>query len=133
MAGVTMRDMSPAGHVLGGASVEELPARMTAGELLAERVRREITTYDQDPGDVLQCLVQPDDSIRRSDGLHMLRPRPLEPEHYAAAAVEALDAGLLALDLGDRVVTSSGETLDLDVVDRIDVVLRRSVVVADPD
>ncbi|MEX0650622.1 MAG: hypothetical protein WD186_01165 [Actinomycetota bacterium] len=98
----------------------------TVGELLDLRIRREVETYNRQPGPTFIGLVQPADSIRHSDGFRVRRPRALDAE-VAVAAREAATAGMLSLRIGD-------DTVDLDTPldpaehDEILVVLERPVV-----
>jgi hypothetical protein len=128
VATVEMRDVSPGGHVLSGATVEDLPARTTLHRILELRVRAEVEAYNADPGTVYRGLVQPEDAIRYSDGFRMREPRPLDAEHLLTAVEEAVAAGVVAFRVGDATVTDIDHEVDVEELGEITVVLRRPIV-----
>ena len=131
VAGLLMRDVSRAGVELGRARLEGLPARLTVGELLARRVRADVTVYNADPGPVFAGLVQPADAIRHSDGFHLRRPRPLEADVLVAAAQQAVRAGLLRVQAGEAMLDDLDAQLAADEHDEVVAVLARPVVADD--
>lgn len=123
-----MRDVSRAGHELGSARVEGLPAVATLGEILRARIHADVARYNADPGRVFACLVQPADSIRHRDGHHMRAPRPLDADRLHAAAQEAVEAGILWFVLGEERLTDLAHRIDVEQADELVAVLRRPVV-----
>lgn len=123
-----MRDVSHAGHELGRAHVDGLPAVATLGEILRIRVRSDVARYNAEPGPVFAGLVQPADSIRHSDGHHMRAPRRLDAERLAAAAEEAVGAGILWFVVDGETITDPARGIDVERQDEIIAVLRRPVV-----
>lgn len=128
MARLLMRDVSRAGHELGRARLDDLPPRLTLGDLLRHRVQADVAAYNADPGPVFAGLVQPPDAIRHSDGFHMRSRRRLDPQPLLAAAEEAVTTGMLRLRVGPTTL----ERLDDEVVaeehEEVTAVLERSIV-----
>lgn len=131
MRRLQMRDVSRAGHELGGAEVTGLPARCTLDELLAARVRQDVATYEAAPGTVFRGLVQPRDAVRHSDGHHLPTPRPLDAAAMHAAAREAVTAGILSLRVDGARVDDLDAQIDVAAHEEVTVVLQRSVVARD--
>ena len=94
-----MRDVTRAGRELGRRVVDDLPVSLSVGELLEARIRAEVAAYNDDPGPVFVGLVQPADSIRHSDGYRMRTPRPLDADVAVVAAHEAVEVGMLSLQV----------------------------------
>lgn len=128
MSELTMRDVSHAGHELGRAHVDGLPAVISLGELLRNRIRTDVARYNAEPGPVFKGLVQPADAIRHSDGHHMRIPRRLDADRLIAAAEEAVAAGILWFVLGDENVSDLARRIDVEQQDEVIAVLRRPVV-----
>lgn len=127
-----MRDVSRSGHALGGARIADLPARITLGELLRARIHAEVAAYNADPGPTFSGLVQPEDSVRHTDGYRMEQPRPLDPGQLVTAAEEAVTAGMLSFRVGDETVTDLEREIDVDGHDEVVAVLERPVIAARP-
>lgn len=128
MASVLFRDQSRAGHVLGGATVDDLPDEAPLGVVIEARVRAEVATYNGDLGPVYRGLVAPEDAIRHSDGLRMTRPRPLDADRFVTAVHQAVAAGLVRFRIGDDAIADLATPVDLAVVDEIVVEMDRPVV-----
>lgn len=127
MSELRFRDVTRAGRELSRAVVGAPTGATTVGELLDLRIRREVETYNRQPGPTFLGLVQPADSIRHSDGFRVRRPRELDAELAVAAAREAAAAGMLSLRVGDDAVDLD-TPLDPAEHDEILVVLERPVV-----
>lgn len=128
MSSIRIRDVSRAGHPLGSAQVEGLPSSVSFGQLLRARVRAETEAYNADPGPLYTGLVQPSDAMRHRDGHHLARPRPLDIERLVAAAQEAVTAGILALRMGDELITDLSVPIAVDEHDEVVAVLQRPVI-----
>lgn len=122
-----MRDHSRAGHVLGGARIDDLPDEVSVREVLRIRICGEVAAYNAAPGAVFRGLVQPADAVRHSDGFRLREPRPLDAELLIAAAEEAAALGLLRLRLDDRPVELDERIAPADHGELV-AVLERSVV-----
>ena len=127
-----MRDVSPGGHELSGATVEDLPERASLREILVNRVHAEVAAYNLDPGPVYRGLVPPEDAVRYTDGFRMSRPRPLDADHLLTAVEEAAGAGVVAFRIGDDTVTDLDHEVDVEAVDLITMVLHRPIVARVP-
>lgn len=124
-------DVSRAGHTLGHGRLTGLPDALPLGELLDRRVRAEVAAYDADPGPIYVGLVLPHDAVRYSDGARMRSPRHLDVEVFAAAVGQALDAGMLRVQAGERTMVSRGEVTPVATLDEVTVVLERPVIADD--
>lgn len=124
-------DQSRSGHHLGRGRLTDLPARLRLGELLDRRVRSEVAAYNADPGPVYRGLVQPHDAMRYSDGSRMATPRQLDADAFAAAVGEALQAGMMHIQAGSRVLATGDEEIAVADLDEVTVVLHRPVVAHD--
>lgn len=123
-----MRDLSPSGHVLGGAVLVGLPATVSLGDVLRIRITGEVSDYNREPDTVFTGLVQPEDSVRLSRGHRLKAPRVLDADHMIAAAEEAVAAGMLAFVIDGEAVADLTQQIDLDDHAEITVVLQRPVV-----
>lgn len=124
-------DQSRRGTQLGRGRLADLPARLQLGELLDRRVRAEVAAYNADPGPVYRGLVQPHDAMRYSDSCRMATPRQLDADVFAAAAREALQAGMLHLQAGERMLTTADDEVAVADLDEVTVVLSRPVIARD--
>lgn len=132
MATIEMRDVSPGGHVLSGATVEDLPDRASLRDILATRVHAEVAAYNAEPGPTYRGLVQPEDAIRYSDGFRMPTPRPLDAEHLFVAIEEAVAAGVVLFRIGEMTVTDLDHDVEVTDEELITTVLRRPIVARAP-
>lgn len=128
MVSVLFRDQSRAGHVLGGATVDDLPDEAPLGTVIEARVRAEVAAYNADPGPVYRGLVAPEDAVRHSDGLRMPRPRQLDADRFLTAVHEAVAAGMVRFRVGNEVVRDLATPVDLTLIDEIVVEMDRPVV-----
>ena len=128
MATIEMRDVSPGGHLLSGATVEGLPDRASLRDILATRVHAEVAAYNVEPGSRYQGLVQPEDAIRYSDGFRMPTPRPLDAEHLLLAVEEAVTAGVVLFRIGETTVSDLDHEVVVADEASITTVLRRPIV-----
>ncbi len=128
-----IREVSRSGHGLGAAELGDLPARLTLRELLRRRIRTEVATYNADPGPSFVGLVQPERSIRYSDGYRVTTPRLLDADRFVAAFERAVAAGFarVAVD-GGPASDDLDRTIDTGEVSEVTVVLERGIVARDP-
>lgn len=132
MATVEMQDVSPGGHVLGHATVEGLPSRATLRDVLVARIDAEVAAYNADPGPIYRGLVQPQDSVRYSDGFRMRTPRLLDAATFVTASEEAIAAGVVVFRVGTEVIAELSHEVEVDAVDLITAELRRPIVARAP-
>jgi len=130
---VRIRDVSRAGHELGAAELDDLPPRITLRALLERRIRAEVAAYNTDPGPTYVGLVQPEGSIRYSDGHRVTTPRVLDADRFVTAFEQAVAAGLarVAVD-GGQASDDLDRTIDTGEVAEVAVVLARGIVARDP-
>lgn len=123
-----MRDVSRGGHRLGGGRVKGLATRSSLREIIRARITGEVADYNAELGTVFTGLVQPEDSIRHSDGYHMDRPRELDATQLITAAEEAVAAGMLTFRLGEQTVDALDRDITVDEYDEIVAVFERPVI-----
>jgi len=130
---VRIREVSRSGHGLGAAEFGDLPAQLTLRKLLERRIRAEVATYNADPGPIYVGLVQPEGSIRYSDGYRVTTPRVLDADRFVAAFEQAVGAGLarVAID-GGQASADLDRMIDTGEVSEVTVVLERGIVARDP-
>lgn len=128
MSVLEIRDVSHAGHELGRARLDGVPAVASLREILSIRIRSDVAHYNTAPGIVFRGLVQPADSVRHSDGHRMQSPRMLDADRFVASAQEAVAAGILWFVLDGEDVADLDRPIDVEECDEIVAVLRRPVV-----
>jgi hypothetical protein len=128
VATIEMRDVSPGGHLLSEAVVEDLPVRTTLRQVLDTRVRAEVDRYNRELGPTYRGLVQPEDAIRFSDGFRMRAPRRLDADHLLTAVQEAVTAGVVVFEVEGERVGNLGHELDLTRTVTITTVMVRPIV-----
>jgi hypothetical protein len=126
-----MRDVSRSGYEFADVVLTGLPARMTVRELLEHRVRTDASTHNRSPSRVFRGLVQPADAVRHSDGHRLPTARAVDPEPMVAAALEAVQTGMLTLRAGDRTVDELDAVVEIDAVDEVVAQLLRPIVARD--
>ena len=114
MAAVTFRDESAAGKELASFQVGDLPAAMTARELIRLRVREEVARYNAAPERHFQGLVRPLDAEADLNGYLLTEPRRLDWEEQAEIAERAFLANGFFMLVGDRQVEDLDEMVSLD-------------------
>ena len=126
-----IRDVSRAGHELSRAEVVDLTGAVRLGEILAHRVRAEVTAHNRAPARLFTGLVQPVDAVRYRAGSQLPEARPLDVERCVRAVEEAAAAGVLRVRVDGGEPTSDLEAVvDVDDVTELTVVLERPVVAA---
>lgn len=130
MTDILMRDVTRAGRELGRRHLVDLPTSLSVGALLEIRIRDEVEAYNEEPGPVFVGLVQPADSIRHSDGYRMREPRTLDADVAVNAAREAVEVGMLSVQLGDVRLADLEATVAVGDHDEVLVVLERPVIAA---
>lgn len=128
MARLHITDVAPGGYRLSGATVEDLPELVTLRQILVQRLRSEVASYNRELGTTFHGLVQPADAVRYSDGFRMTNPRALDEDHLFTAVEEAVNAGLVVFRFAERTFTELDEELDLGEHDQLTIVMRRPII-----
>jgi hypothetical protein len=85
--------------------------RISARELIRQRVFQEVEEYNSRQPAVFRMLVQPSDTERTLNGFRSRKPRPIDAEAQFQRAVEAFEANSFILLADDRQI----ETLDTEI------------------
>ncbi|MEW2358319.1 hypothetical protein [Spirillospora sp. NPDC029432] len=113
MPAVTFRDETATGTELAAFQVADLPAVMTARELIRLRVREEVARFNARPADRFNGLVRPDDAEVELNGYRLREARRLDWERQAAVAEKAFLSNGFFMLAGDRQVEDLDEEIDL--------------------
>jgi len=106
---VHVRDESPTGAEV--ASIElEVDADISLRELIRTRVRDEVARYNANPTRVFRGLVEPIDAETTLNGYRLKRPRRIDWEKQADAAIKAFAKNGFFVLVGGRQIE------DLDTV-----------------
>ena len=99
--------------------LDDVPNPVLLRELIRHRVREEVARFNASPSPHFNGLVQPADSEVTLNGYALHRPRRLDPEAQAEAALTAFTRNGFFVFVADRQVDDLDETLtlaDTDVV-----------------
>ncbi|MFB4314509.1 hypothetical protein [Actinomadura sp. 21ATH] len=113
MPAVTFRDGTATGTGPAAFRVADLPAAMTARELIRLRVREEVARFNARPTDRFNGLVRPEDAEIELNGYRLREPRTLDWERQAAVAEKAFLSNGFFMLAGDRQVEDLDEEIDL--------------------
>lgn len=116
---IVMTDTTASGAETARLLLDDAPSPVKLRELIRHRVREEVTRYNANPAPRFNGLVQPTDSDRTLNGYVLRRPRALDWQAQANAAVAAFARNGFFVFVGDRQVDDLDEELtlaELDVV-----------------
>lgn len=113
MASVTVRDETATGRPIDSWLLPDLPATVTARELVRLRVREEVARFNADRAEYYRGLVQPGETEVTLNGYRVRGRRRLDWERQADAACEAFMRNGFVLLVGDRQVEDLDEVIDL--------------------
>jgi hypothetical protein len=109
---LTVHDERPSGSRIRSFRLELVSERLTVGELIERRVRREVEEYNRSTPEYFHGLVQPADAEAMLNGYRLRQRRPLDAVQQTARALEAFERGGYFLLVGDRQL----EHLDDEIV-----------------
>jgi hypothetical protein len=95
-------------------TVEVEGDRVTAEELIRERVRQEVAEYNARRPEYFRGLVQPTDAERTLNGYKLKRPRALDWEEQYEKALAAFGRNGFILLVDDRQVESLDEVIRVE-------------------
>jgi hypothetical protein len=116
---VTIRDELPQGKVLNEIRFEVGAERLTARELIRQRVHQEVSLYNlANPGSPLQGkvgpgLVQPSNFEARLNGVRPRQRRQIDWEVQADKALQAFESNVFFILVGDRQIEDLDESIEL--------------------
>src|SRR5687768_13173364 len=113
MALVVFRDETATGRALEEFSLPDLPARISARELVRLRVREEVARHNAAPSHHFRGLIKPTDAEVELNGYRMRTARKLDWQRQADAAEAAFARNGFVLLVGDRQIEDLGEDIDL--------------------
>jgi len=95
---------------------------VTLGDLLWERVRREVESFNQDGAEIYNGLVAPEESERVLTGYRLKRRYALDAEQEYQRAVRAFEANRFLVLAGGRPVEALGDEIDLAAAHEVEFV-----------
>jgi len=113
MATVTVRDEAPSGRALDTWLLPDLPASITARELVRLRVREEVARYNAAVPEYFRGLVQPTDAEVTLNGYRLPHRRTLDWEKQADTACAAFARNGFVMLVGDHQIEELDEVIDL--------------------
>jgi hypothetical protein len=111
MATITLYDETTLGEKSPGLTLTIPTQRITARELIRQRIDREVDDYHQNQSQPFQGLVQPSDSERLLNGYKLRTARKIDREQQFELAIAAFDNNGFILLVNDLQV----EDLDLEL------------------
>lgn len=85
--------------------------RITAREVIRQRVEAEVAAFNATKDDVFRGLIQPSESERLLNGFKLRKRRPLDVEQQVAVALEAFEKNGFLLLFDDRQVEDLDEVV----------------------
>jgi hypothetical protein len=110
---ITIKDDSGSGRVSASLALDGIEEQITLRDLVRTRVREEVARYNARPGERFTGLVMPDGAEWTRSGCRLARPRMIDWEQQADAAVKAFGRNGFFVLVGDRQVTDLDEELSL--------------------
>ncbi len=112
---VTIRDQATGGGTSGIYTLADVATETTLCDLIRARVREEVAEYNARPSRIFSGLVMPDGARTTPDGFVLPKPRRIDWERQADAAVEAFRHNGFVVLVGNRQVTNLDEQLQLSI------------------
>jgi hypothetical protein len=110
---LTIRDELPIGQVAHEISFEVATERLTARDLIRQRVHQEVSLYNLSQPGYFQGLVQPSDAEATLNGYRLRHRRQIDWERQADLALEAFEANGFFILVDDRQVESLEEMIEI--------------------
>jgi hypothetical protein len=118
-ATLTIRDESATGETLLELTLNVSAERITARDLIRQRVRHEVEDYNRRKPDTFRGLVQPTDSERTLNGYRLKQPRAIDATAQLAKAIDAFQRNQIIMLVDDRQVESLDEEITLQPDTRV--------------
>jgi hypothetical protein len=119
MPALTIHDRTTVGRGVASFTIDDVPDRITIRELIRTRVRDEVARYNLRPVETFRGLVSPEGAVREQLGYRLRRPRRIDWERQADAAIEAFGRNGFFILVNGRQVTELDE--EISVTDRSDI------------
>jgi hypothetical protein len=114
MATITLYDETTLGEKSPGLTLEIPTRRITARELIRQRIDREVNDYHQNQSQPFQGLVQPSDSERLLNGYKLRTARKIDRVQQFELAISAFAQNGFILLVNDVQVEDLDVELELD-------------------
>ncbi len=114
MATITLYDETTLGEKLPGLTLVLPTQRITARELIRQRIAAEVDNYNQNRAEPFQGLVQPSDSERLLNGYKLWTDRKIDREQQFQLAIAAFGSNGFILLVNDFQVEDLDIELELD-------------------
>ena len=111
---VRIRDETLTGAETGAILLPEVPESITLRDLIRLRIREEVARYNAKPAREFHGLVRPTDAEEELNGYRLAKPRRIDWEEQADAALKAFGRNSFFVLVGDRQVEDLDEELSLD-------------------
>ncbi|MBC8082327.1 MAG: hypothetical protein H7Z21_03890 [Hymenobacter sp.] len=111
MALLTITDETSSGSIISRLEIEIAREMLTVRELIAERVRDEVTAYNARQTGVFNGLVQPTESERVLNGYRLRPAKLIDAEQQTYRALEAFQTNGFFLLVNDRQVENLDEEI----------------------
>ena len=119
MPALTIQDRTATGKPIRSIDLPDVPDRITLRDLIRLRVREEVARYNLRPVAAFAGLVQPEGADVVAGGYHLRRPRPLDWQKQADAAIEAFGRNGFFVLVNAKQVTELDAEIEL--TDTLDV------------
>ena len=114
---IVVADTTASGGATARLLLDGVSSPVRLRELIRHRVREEVAAYNAHPVSWFGGLVQPAGSEPAQNGYLLPRPRALDWQAQASAAVAAFERNGFFVFVGDRQVDDLDEELTLDETD----------------
>ena len=113
-ATLTIHDESATGETVVALTLTVSTERISARDLIRQRVSYEVEEYNRRKPDTFRGLVQPTDSERTLNGYRLKQPRTIDASTQLAKAIDAFAGNQIIMLVDDRQV----ESLDEEIIVR---------------
>ena len=110
-AALRIYDEIPGAERRAGVTLRLASERITAREVIRQRVEAEVAAFNATKDDVFRGLIQPSESERLLNGFKLRKRRPLDVEQQVAVALEAFEKNGFVLLFDDRQVEGLDEVV----------------------
>ena len=108
---LTICDESATGETLLEITLIVSAERITARDLIRQRVAHEVNEYNRRQPETFRGLVQPTDSERTLNGYRLKQPRTIDADSQVAKAIAGFSGNQIIMLVDDRQVESLDEEI----------------------
>jgi hypothetical protein len=114
---IVVTDATTSGQEIARLLLDDVPSRVRLRELIRHRVREEVARYNAHPAQRFNGLVKPTEAEQTLNGYVLSKPRLLDWQAQADAAVSAFERNGFFVFVGDRQVDDLDAELTLAETD----------------